>query len=307
MVPVTIVTGFLGAGKSSLMNHVLSNADGRRIAVLVNDFGAVNIDAALIRGRDRDVIALENGCICCSLADGLVAAVASVLRRDDPPDHILIETSGVSDPVEIVRALEDPELARHAPLDGIVTLVDPLGFPVLEDEALRLGTRQIQVADLVLLNKADLCEEAELRLVEDRVRGIAPQARLLRTRQGALPLELLFGIDRAGADVTGLQPLPAALESFASTVLNAREPVPYAALERMLAGLPTSVFRVKGEVDLAERPDNRCILQATGTRATLVVGDAWDDDTPRTRLVFIGKKDMPPLAELTEGLFERAD
>lgn len=123
-VPVSIVTGFLGAGKTSVLNHVLTSSHGRRIAVVVNDFGRINIDAELVQKSAGDVVSLENGCICCSLSDGLITGVARLVRQDSPPQHIIVETSGVSDPLDLARAFTDPELQRFAPLDGIVTVVD---------------------------------------------------------------------------------------------------------------------------------------------------------------------------------------
>jgi G3E family GTPase len=158
MVPVTLVTGFLGAGKTTLLSHVLRDPQGLRLAVLVNDLGAVNIDAEILREAGEDIVPLENGCICCSLSQGLLATVTKVLRRPDPPDRILIEASGVSDPFEIAETLADPELRPYAPLDGVVAVVDAERMRDPDPEILPLARRQVACAGLVLLNKVDLAE-----------------------------------------------------------------------------------------------------------------------------------------------------
>lgn len=156
MVPITLVTGFLGAGKTTLLSRVLSDPQGLRVAVLVNDFGAVNIDAELLRDTGEEILSLENGCICCSLSQGLLATVSKVLRRCDPPDRILIEASGVSDPFEIVETLADPALWDYAPLDGVVAVVDAEAMANPAPEVVSLARRQVACAGLVLLNKMDL-------------------------------------------------------------------------------------------------------------------------------------------------------
>ncbi|MDX8530821.1 GTP-binding protein [Mesorhizobium sp. VK25A] len=294
-VPVTLITGFLGAGKTTLINRVLRQADGLRLAVLVNDFGAVNIDAELIEGAAEEIISLKNGCICCSLTGGLLAAVSSVLRRPDPPDAIVVEGSGVTDPLEVARALSDPELQRYAPLDGIVTVVDAAGLANLDGEALELAQRQIATADLVLLNKADLADRSMLQAAEAHLMALAPGIRIIRCTDAEVPLSVVLGPagSNAGAGFkceavdmsTAL-----AQEAFESIVIERSDPIEVQRLHDLLSRLPERVYRVKGILHLAERPQTRCILQAAGRRASITVGRPWADEPPGSRIVFIAAK-----------------
>jgi len=311
-IPVTIVTGFLGAGKTSLVNHLLTAPHGLRVAVLVNDFGAVNIDVELIARRDGEIVSLENGCICCSLADGLLAAAVRVLRLPQPPDRIVIETSGVSDPFEVARTFADPELQPYAPLDGVVTVVDAELGPTLAGAEAALARRQIAASDIVLLNKTDLIDDAGRLRARDWVGASAPRARLLETVRAAAPVELLMDIggdalDLAG-DAAGTGPEchahPHDAPPFDSAVYESEAPISYARLRNALAAMPATVFRAKGLLYVAEKPDHRLILQATGRRAELTVGEPWGDAPRRSCLVFIGSRggvDAGRLAALFDG------
>src|ERR1700753_4390814 len=137
-VPVLLVTGFLGAGKPPVVNHLLAHAEGRRMAAVVNDFGAINIDAELIAGASGGVVSLANGCICCSLEGDLLRTIAAILRRSPRPEAIVIETSGVADPSDIVRNLMDPVIWREAPLETVLCVVDAtIDVAKLDDALLR--------------------------------------------------------------------------------------------------------------------------------------------------------------------------
>lgn len=305
-VPVTLITGFLGAGKTTLVNAMLRNAEGLRLAVLVNDFGAVNIDAELIEGTAEDIISLSNGCICCSLTGGMLAAISGVLRRPDPPDAIVIEGSGVTDPLEVARALSDPELQRYAPLDGVVTVVDAAGLAGLDGAALALAERQIATADLVLLNKADLVDDAMLQAAEARLAALAPGVRVVRCTNAQVPLSVLMGLAGAAtgpvhhnrdADIS-------ADDAFESIVIERAGPVRLQHLHDLLSRLPERVYRVKGIVHMSERPNERCILQATGKRAAITIGAPWQGTQPGSRIVFIAAKgalDRPLIEGLLDG------
>lgn len=294
-IPVTLLTGFLGAGKTTLVNKMLREAGGLRLAVLVNDFGAVNIDAELIEGAAEDVIALNNGCICCSLTGGLLAAVSSVLRRPEPSDAIVIEGSGVSEPFEIVRALSDPELRRYAPLDAVVTVVDAAGIADLDGDALQLALRQISAADLVLMNKIDLADQVTLQIAESRVAALAPGARIIRCVDADVPLAVLLGLDGSTAQAGGSQArassIPARADgAFETVTIERLQPISTRQLHNFLSSLPERVYRVKGFLYLTERADTRCILQATGKRAMITIGESWNGRQPRSRIVFIAAK-----------------
>jgi len=280
-VPITLVTGFLGAGKTTLLSHVLREAHGLRLAVLVNDFGALNIDADQLGQESQDVVALENGCICCSLSAGLLSAVHGVIRRDDPPDRILIEASGISDPVEVAEALADPALAPYAPLDGIVAMVDAAGLPHLTGEALHLAQSQIGSASLVVLNKIDLV--ADRKPAETAVRAVSASVPIVETTQGALPLQRLIGL----APVEGAVSTPGAPHAFETRLIEIDAPLPLARLHAVLGRLPREVLRVKGDVFLQEKPDHRCILQYASGSASITVRSRWGDEGRATRLVFI--------------------
>ena len=291
-VPVTIVTGFLGAGKTSLLNHILAGGHGRRLAVLVNDFGAVNIDAALIANRDGEVVSLENGCICCSLSDGLLASAVRLVRLEEPPEHIIIETSGVSDPLEVARTFTDPDLQPYAPLDGIVTVVDAELAPGLEGEMRALARRQVVAADVAILNKTDLVDDAGRERARQWVRDLAPDARTLDVTHGRAPLELILGIGGTGNlphherdqyHVHEHREPP-----FDTYTYQSAEPLGMQRLHAVLSQLPKTIFRAKGILNLQEKPGYRCILQSTGRRATLTVGEAWGENPPATQIVFIG-------------------
>ena len=160
-VPVVLVAGFLGAGKTTVVNHLLAHAGGRRIAAVVNDFGAINIDAELITGAADGVVSLSNGCICCSLEGDLLRTLAALLRRDPQPEVIVIETSGVADPSDIVRNLMDPMIWREAPLETVLCVVDATAPVAMLDDALLRS--QVRAADIVALSKVDLADAAELR------------------------------------------------------------------------------------------------------------------------------------------------
>lgn len=282
MVPITLVTGFLGAGKTTLLSHVLSDPQGLGIAVLVNDFGAVNIDAELLQDAGEEIISLENGCICCGLGQGLLATVTKVLRRPDPPDRLLIEASGVSDPFEIVETLSDPELRDYAPLDGVVAVVDAEAMAHPGPEVVSLARRQVACAGLVLLNKIDLAgTDASARAW---VRSVSAHVPIVETRQAAVALPTLLGIGASGDRRRDGCDVPA----FESTVFTSASPLSLQRLHDLLGTLPRGILRAKGVVNLVEKPSHRCLVQVSGGRATLTVGRSWDGDIAQTRLVFIG-------------------
>src|SRR3954467_9937750 len=168
-VPILLVTGFLGAGKTSVVNHLLAHAEGRRIAAVVNDFGAINIDAELIIGASDGVVSLSNGCICCTLEGDLLRTLAGLLRRDPRPEFIVIETSGIADPSDIVRNLMDPLIWQEAPLETVLCVVDATtSAEMLNDALLR---SQLRSADVVALSKVDLVDAAARASLREVIRA----------------------------------------------------------------------------------------------------------------------------------------
>jgi G3E family GTPase len=193
--PVTIITGFLGSGKTTLLNHILSNQEGVKTAVLVNEFGEIGIDNELIVSTSDDMVELSNGCICCTINSDLLDAVYRVLERPEKVDYLVVETTGLADPLPIALTFLGTELRDLTRLDSIVTLVDCENYSVdlFNSQA---AYNQILYGDIILLNKIDLVDDADVDLLESKVRDIKQDARILRTTQSqaALPLILSVGL-----------------------------------------------------------------------------------------------------------------
>ena len=191
--PVTILTGFLGAGKTTLLNHILSNQEGVKTAVLVNEFGEIGIDNDLVVATGEDMVELSNGCICCSINGELLEAVYRILDRPEPVDYLVVETTGLADPLPVAMTFLGSDLRDQTRLDSIITLVDAENFSdeLLEGEVARA---QIVYSDILLLNKCDLVEEERLAALEDQLRTIKTDARILRAVKGEVPLPLLLSV-----------------------------------------------------------------------------------------------------------------
>jgi cobalamin biosynthesis protein CobW len=329
-IPATVVTGFLGAGKTSLVRHLVANAGGRRLALLVNEFGELGIDRELLLGcgvegcGEGDVIELANGCICCTVADDFLPAMRAILARDPAPDHILVETSGLALPKPLVRAFAWPEVRERVTVDGVVAVVDaeaaaegrfapdPVALqaqraadPSLDhDESplAELFEEQLLCADLVVLNKLDRVDEAGRRRAEAEVaRHLRPAARSLGARFGAADPRVLLGLGAAAEDDLASRPSPhtdggAAHEhdDFASFVLDLPEPAsPEALLARVReAALAAGVLRAKGFAAFAGRP-MRYAVQAVGPRVEGYFDRPWRPGEARaTRLVVIGERGL---------------
>lgn len=307
-VPVTILTGFLGSGKTTLLNHLLFSDHGLRVAVVVNDFGKVNIDAQMIVGVDEDeMVNLANGCICCTIRDDLLSAMVRLLKRPEPPEYIIIETSGVSDPASVAMTFTLPELEPYMQLDSILTVIDAeQGGDSLEDEMFFLAMQQVGVADIVILNKVDLVEPPRLEHLKKWVREIIPKARIIESTFGKVPPELILGVglyaperlhERAVSDVhvheagDSIDHDHAHDHSlvFETYTWRSDQPIEYRALRKVIERLPTTIYRVKGIVNLEDEPNERAILQVVGRRANLGFGAPWGSEPKRTELVFIAE------------------
>lgn len=291
--PFTVIGGYLGAGKTTLLNHLLRNSDGRRLALLINDFGRINIDAALIESQDDRAINLANGCICCSLAGGFVVALNAIQERRPRPDHVIIEASGVADPAQIARYGQTPGFA----LNGVIVLADAATVRARADDKYvgRTVQQQLKSADLIVLNKVDLVTAEQKQAVVDWLAQIAPESRLLQTQHGAVPIAVLLGLDPA-------RKLPAATEAgghdhhhdadYATWSYTSDRPLARARFERFAASLPEAVIRAKGILYLEDAPALRMIFQLVGRHWTLTPGDAWGPVKPETGLVLIGVRDL---------------
>lgn len=191
--PVTILTGFLGAGKTTLLNHILSNQDGLKTAVLVNEFGEIGIDNDLVVSTSADMVELSNGCICCTINGELLDAVDRILKRPEPLDYLVVETTGLADPLPVAMTFLGSELRDLTRLDSIITLVDAenCNTRVFESE---VGRSQIIYGDILLLNKTDLVSPERVKEVEENLRSIKKDARILHSVKGEVPLPLLMSV-----------------------------------------------------------------------------------------------------------------
>lgn len=296
-IPVTVVGGFLGAGKTTLVNHLLRTAT-RRYAVLVNDFGSVNVDAGLIRGQDGDVLALANGCVCCSIGPDLGDSLGLLARRRPAPDHIIVEASGVSDPWRVAQIVK---LEAGVMLDTVLVLADAAAFPAQLADRYLTDTleRQLARADLVVLTKCDLAGPAK-HAAADAVLRVRPDARVVEMDGAALPEALLGGIATAPGVPSRLV-ADSPRHDFPTWQWQDPAPFDAARLGAVLDGLPPSVLRLKGICRVG--PDGTPhLLQLTGRRWSLAPADAAAEAGP---LVLIGTAALPPADQLA-ALFRTA-
>lgn len=191
--PITIITGFLGSGKTTLLNHILNNQQDLKVAVLVNEFGDIDIDTQLLVSIDQDMVQLSNGCICCTINEDLVDAVYKVLEREDKVDYLVIETTGVADPLPIIITFLGTELRDLTHLDSVLTLVDAENFTTdhFDSEA---ALNQIIYGDILLLNKTDLAPIAKVEELENYIHSVKPGARVLRCQKAEIPLPLILDV-----------------------------------------------------------------------------------------------------------------
>ncbi|WP_407193737.1 CobW family GTP-binding protein [Bradyrhizobium sp. STM 3566] len=296
-VPILLVTGFLGAGKTTVVNHLLAHAEGRRIAAVVNDFGAINIDAELIAGASDGVVSLSNGCICCSLEGDLLRTLSTLLRRDPKPEYIVIETSGVADPADIVRNLMDPVILREAPLETVLCVVDATAPATALDDALLRS--QLRVADIVALSKLDLADAGAGARIRAAIRALRVPAVVVDANHGEIPAALLFpaNADRAPAP-REVGPRRPAEERFETLSWTSDKPVSLPRLQQAINRLAPKLARAKGLFETVEQPGRMMVFQFAAGRATLAPGDAPAPGVPRSRIVFIAELGVLSKAQL---------
>ena len=191
--PVTIITGFLGSGKTTLLNHILTNQEGLKTAVLVNEFGEIGIDNELIVSTEENMVELNNGCICCTINEDLVNAVYKIMERSEKIDYLVVETTGLADPLPVALTFLGTELRDMTRLDSIITMVDCANFSLdlFNSEA---ALSQIQYGDVIVLNKTDLVDEADVDQIEVKVRDLKQEARILRTQKSQVSLPLILSV-----------------------------------------------------------------------------------------------------------------
>tara|TARA_R110002124_G_scaffold26361_8_gene94914 strand:+ start:17801 stop:18823 length:1023 start_codon:yes stop_codon:yes gene_type:complete len=323
-IPATVITGFLGAGKTTLIRHLLQNAGGRRIALVINEFGDLGVDREVINGcaiegcAEDDVVELANGCICCTVADDFLPTMEMLLDRPNPPDHIVIETSGLALPKPLVKAFTWPEIRARVTVDGVIAVVDapavaagrfahdPDAVAAQREDDDNLDHHspleevfedQLLSADMVLLNKADLTDAAGLAAARAVVEAELPrQVKIVETRHGQVDINVLLGLKAGAEDDLDARPSHHEgdddhdhddFDSFEVRIDGAADPD---ALKSRIeaAARDHGILRVKGFVHVAGKP-RRHVIQGVGSRVDGYYDRPWaDGETPQTRLVVIG-------------------
>lgn len=328
-IPATVITGFLGAGKTTLLRHVIASASGQRLAFIVNEFGEVGIDRDLIKGcgdadcDDADVVELANGCICCTVADDFLPTMTALLDRPDPPQHIIIETSGLALPKPLVKAFAWPEIRNRVTVDGVIAVVDAeavadgrfatdleaLAAQRAADPALdhdnpleEVFADQISCADLVVLNKVDCVDPKKLAQARQELTPhLRPGVKVVTSQQAAVPLPILLGIDAAAEQDLATRPSRHELEgedhdhddfeSFSVALPQLTNPQGFS--QRLIDVVKThDILRVKGFAQV-EGKDNRLAFQGVGDRIHSYYDRPWQSAERRTGLlVIIGRQGL---------------
>ena len=327
-VPITIVTGFLGAGKTTLVRHTLENAEGRRLALIVNEFGDVGVDGTILRScgiescPEENIVELTNGCLCCTVADDFVPALEALLSRSPPPDHIIVETSGLALPKPLVKAFEWPDIRNRVTVDGVVTVVDGPAVRAgrFADDPAKIAAQraadssvdhdnpleevyedQLLCADLVVLNKTDLMTAEETALLSDEIKRSVPRAiKIVAIQQGRVPASVLLGLSAAAEDDLASRPshhdnvAEHDHDDFETFIVD----LPVLASASDLASRAKDVasahdvLRVKGFAAVDGKP-MRLLLQGVGERVDTRYERAWQSGESRVgRLVVIGQKGL---------------
>ncbi len=331
-IPATVITGFLGAGKTSMIRHLLRTANGKRLALIINEFGDIGVDADILRScgadncAEEDIIELANGCICCTVADDFVPTMEALLDRPGGIDHIIIETSGLALPKPLIKAFNWPAIRTRITVDGVVTVVDGPAYAdglfaddpaAIEaqrqaDDALdhdsplaELFTDQLACADMVVINKADLLSEDDLARVTRNLRAdLRRSIKLVPTQHGAIDAAALLGLESAAED--DIENRPSVhddeddhehddFESFAMTFDAIAEPDALIAKLRAAAA-SHDVLRMKGFIAV-EGKDMRLLVQGVGDRYQHYFDRDWNPDEDRvSRLVVIGLQGLDEAA-----------
>ncbi|NJN11414.1 MAG: GTP-binding protein [Richelia sp. RM2_1_2] len=294
-IPVTIITGFLGSGKTTLLNHILTNRDNLKIAVLVNEFGEINIDSQLLVSIDRDMMLLSNGCICCTINAGLIDAVNQVLERKNI-DYIVIETTGLAEPIPLMMTFTSSSLRDTTRLDSILTVVDAENFNPEKFES-KIALEQVIYGDIIILNKIDLVSQTKIKEIEEFINSVKLQAKIIRSEYGKVSLPFILDVGNSHfktlsssslqhkIDSFGINKL--AEENFMSVAFQSNRPLIIEKFSKFLdEQLPKTVFRGKGII-WYQGSKLRHIFQLSGKRCNFQ-RDEWTT-LPCNQLVFIGQ------------------
>ena len=303
-VPFTVIGGFLGAGKTSLLNHLLAQSSGIRCAVLVNDFGDLNIDESLISSHDGQTISLANGCVCCSISNDFNQTVINLVKRIEEFDQVVVEASGVSEPDRIMDiARLDPELSPG----GIVVLVDAAEVQNRSTDRYinNIVLKQLQTAELLIVNKTDLVSREKLAELEAWLEDVSPNAVRLNTSGGVVPVQMIFGekiksngfSDKADGETNRTEDsnYPHHNHQFKSLALNSSKQLNRKTFELWCKALPPSVIRGKGILYFGEVPGNSWVWQKVGKQSSI---KKFLGNNSNSELVLIGTPEMPSSQEL---------
>ena len=336
-VPVTVVTGFLGSGKTTLIQHLLANPNGKRLAVLVNEFGSEGVDGDLLKScadancPAENIVELANGCICCTVADDFIPAIEQLLSRRVRPDHILIETSGLALPKPLLKAFDWPEIRSKITVDGVVALADAEAVAngrfapdPAAVEAQRAADKnldhetplsevfedQIACADIVLLTKADLAGAARLEAAKTMIAAEMPRrVPMLPITNGAVDPRIILGLEAAAENDLAARPSHHDGEEdhehddFASVVIDLPEVNDIDALVASVQQLARkqNVLRAKGYIAVTGKP-MRLLLQAVGERVRHQYDMPWGARPRQSKLVLIGEQGDIDEAAIRTGL-----
>lgn len=298
-IPVAIITGFLGSGKTTLVNHILNNSKGLRAAVIVNEFGEIGIDNQLIVSTKETIIELSNGCICCQVRGDIIETILNILKKHKKINYLIIETSGVANPVPVAQTFFLQELAPYTELDAIVTLIDTFHFK----ENLEKGNAkdQIKAADIIIMNKIDTITTKQKESIKKEINMLAPHARIIEAIQGNVKLELLLNIntfdskrflDKKGNWLVEDHPhdeFGNHIESdgITSFMFKTDKAMDVEKFKSFVQQMPEQIIRSKGIINF-KGIANKAVYQHVGRRIDVKTAELWRKEKPKTELVFIG-------------------